>query len=214
MPTPTPGAATYHANIALPAGADLQNRASFATPLEELADRTAYLRARCNGNAAEEFVYPATKTRTLIVTAAQAHVTSSEWLRSYSSGPVLVPNTAAALAVFPVDLPSGCTISGVDALVSSDSARSGTNRWAIKVYEQSEPWSSPAAPTATQQGSTSYAGTGSGYSLATVGSLTPFIRVAGYSAHVVVLAPTGSLGSNDKLYSVRITFDDGGPRNA
>lgn len=43
MPIPTPGVATYHATIDLPAGSDAPTRASIADPLEQLADRTRHI---------------------------------------------------------------------------------------------------------------------------------------------------------------------------
>lgn len=220
MPIPTPGASTYHTNISLPAGADAQTRASFATPLEELADRTAYLRARVNGGSAEEFVYATTKTRKLTIPANAAAASGDgagacDWYLTEASGvAVLIPRVNAARAFLPIDLPSGCTISAVEVLVRSSGARSTPNGWIAKVYEQSEPWSSPAAATATQQGSSTEGGLSSGYAVITVGSLTPFIRVAEYTAHIVITGPTGSLGGTDQLIAARVSFTDGGPRNA
>lgn len=218
MPTPTPGSPTYHTNIALPAGADPQNRASFATPLSELADRTAYLRARLNAGG-DEFVYAATKTRKKVINAAAAMLDINgsgvvNWFSTYGSGVhYLKPRGDAAFAVVPFALPSGCTVTDVDLLTMADSARTGTNRWGLAVYKQTSPWSSPAVPTATQQGSTVYAGTGSGYSLAALSGLTALIA-AEETMHAIVLGPTGSIGNNDRFLALRVTFTDGGPRNA
>jgi hypothetical protein len=220
MPTPTPGTATYHTNISLPAGADAQTRASFTTPLEELADRTAYLRGRMNGGSAEEFVYPATKNRKLVIPACLALPSgdgagASDWYLTVSSGvPLLIPRVAGGVAFLPIDLPSGCTITAVEVLVRSSTGRSTPDGWIARVYEQSMPWSSPGAATATQQGSSTEGGLASGYAVIAVSSLTPFIRLAEYTAHIAVTAPTGSLGSTDQLVGARVSFTDGGPRNA
>jgi len=218
MPIATPGSATYHTNVSVPAGADAQTRASFATPLTELADRTAYLRARLNG-AGDEFIYAATKTRKKVINAASASLDVSgagvvNWFSTYGSGVHhLQPLVDAAFAVIPLDLPSGCTVTDVELLVKSHSARVGTNRWALAVHKQSSPWSSPAAPTAVQQGSTAYCGTGSGHSLAVVSGLSALIATE-ETMHAIVTGPTGSRGSDDRLLAIRVTFTDGGPRNA
>ncbi len=220
MPDSYPGANTYHVNVSMPAGTDLQNRSSFRTPLEQLADRATALKARMSGGAGDEFVYPATKSRKLTIPACLALPSgdgagASDWYLSLSSGVAyLVPRVNAGFAVIPIDLPSGCTITAVEVLVQSSGLRVTPNGWVVKVYEQSEPWSSPAAATATQQGSTTEGGLSAGYAVITVGSLTPFIRVAEYTAHIVVTAPTGALGSTDQLIAVRVSFTDGGPRNA
>jgi hypothetical protein len=221
MPIPTPGdPASYPVNIALPAGTDAQNRASFSTPMSELGDRTAYLRARLNAGG-DEFIYAATKTRKLTITPASmlpciAPTTYiGRWFPSRVGGALtLQPLVDAAEVFVPIDLPSGCTISAVEVLVQSAAVRTGSNRWTVRVYEESQPWSSPGAPVATQQGSTTEGGGSSGYSVITVGSLTPFIRVNEYTAHLVITGPTGSLGLNDQLLAARISFTDGGPRNA
>lgn len=221
MPIPTPGnSATYPANIALPAGADAQNRASFSTPLSELADRTAYLRARLSAGG-DEFVYAGTKTRRLTITPASmlpciAPTTYvGRWFPSRVGGVLsLLPLVDAAEVFVPIDLPSGCTISAIEVLVQSAAVRTGSNRWTVRAYEESQPWASPGAPTATQQGSTTEGGGSVGYSVIAVGSLTPFIRVSEYTAHLVITGPTGSIGTNDQLLAARITFTDGGPRNA
>lgn len=178
-----------------------------------------YLKTYLN-TSTEEFVYPATKTRkkTILPTVHgtfAAAGAASEWLPStIGNSPVLLPLVDAAKIWIPIDLPSGCTISAVEVIVRSDSARSTPNGWIVKAFEQSENWTTPAAPTTTQQGSSTEGGLASGYSKITVGSLTPFIIVNEYTAHVEVTAPTGSLGSNDALVALRITFTDGGPRNA
>ena len=218
MPIATPGTATYHTNISVPAGADAQTRASFATPLTELADRTAYLRARLNG-AGDEFIYAATKTRKKVINAASAALDVSgtgvvNWFSTYGSGVHhLQPRVDAAFAVIPLDLPSGCTVTDVELLTKAGSARAGTNRWGLAVFKQSSPWSSPAAPTATQQGSTAYASNASGHSLAVVSGLSALIA-AEETVHAIVTGPTGSLGVDDRLLAIRVTFTDGGPRNA
>jgi hypothetical protein len=216
MPIPTPGSPPYPANIDLPAGTDLQNRASFSTPLDQLADRTATLK----GAIDPEFVYLTPTTRKRTIEATDAHASASgagvlDWYLSLASGvPYLVPIVNAPFAVFPIDIPSGCTITAVEVLVRSSGLRVTPNGWFVRVYEQSEPWGAPAAATATQQGSTTEGGLAAGYSVITVGSLTPFIRVNEYTAHIVVTGPTGALGANDQLIAVRVSFDDGGPRNA
>jgi hypothetical protein len=230
MPIPTPGAETFHASISLPAGADAQTRASFSTPIGQLADRTKFMRAYLSGDASE-FVYPtsilgAPKTRKLTITPASVGFVSrgnagasyaEHWFPTRSGGyPILCPVVDAAELFVPIGIPSGCTISKVEVLVRSSTARTGANRWSVKVYEQSEPWGSPAAPTATQQGSTTEGGGSSGYSVIDVASLTPFIRVAEYTAHVLITGPTGSLpgAGTDQFLAVRVSFTDGGPRNA
>lgn len=218
MPIATPGTATYHTNISVPAGADAQTRASFATPLTELADRTAFLRARLNG-AGDEFIYAATKTRKKVITAASAALDVSgtgvvNWFSTYASGVHHIePRVDAAFAVIPLDLPSGCTVTDVEALTKASGARAGANRWGLAVYKQSSPWSSPAVPTATQQGSTAYASNASGHSLAVVSGLSALIA-AEETMHAIIIAPTGALGTDDRFYGIRVTFTDGGPRNA
>ena len=177
-----------------------------------------YLRTYVNATT-EEFVYPTTKTRKRTIEADEMIVTSQagvpDWDYSHSSGvPLLIPLIDAVTAMVPIDIPSGSTISAVEVLVRSSGARSAGSGWFVKVYEQSEPWSSPAAATATQQGSTTEGGLSSGYAKITVGSLTPFIRVNEYTAHVFVTGPTGALGATDQLIAVRVTFTDAGPRNA
>lgn len=220
MPTPTPGTPTYHTNISMPAGADAQTRASFVGPMTELADRTAFLRSRIN-TVGDEFVYAATKTRSLTITPAsmmpcvQSTSLIGQWFLNRTGGALqMVPQIDAAEVFVPIDIPSGCTITAVEALVQSGAVRSGSNRWTVRVYEESQPWSSPGAPVATQQGSTTEGGGAVGYAVIAVGSLTPFLRLPEYTAHVVITGPTGSRTLSDQLYAVRVTFTDGGPRNA
>lgn len=168
----------------------------------------------------EEFIYPSTKTRKRTIDASDAIYSAdgagaTDWYLSHSSGvPYLVPRVDAGTAYLPIDVPSGSTISAVEVLVQSSGARSTPNGWIVKVYEQSEPWSSPGAATATQQGSTTEGGLSSGHAVITVGSLTPFIRVNEYTATIQITGPTGALGSTDQLIAARVTFTDGGPRNA
>ena len=186
-------------------------------------DWIEWLRSWTNPTSVE-FVYPSTKTRKRVITAAEMPLISTEgsggsyqeqWFPSLSGGtPILIPVVNAATVFVPIDIPSGCTISDVEVLVRSSAARSTPNGWTVKVYEESIPWSSPAAPTSTQQGSTTEGGLSSGYSKITVGSLTPFIRVNEYTAHALITGPTGSLGANDQLLGIRVTFTDGGPRHA
>jgi hypothetical protein len=176
-----------------------------------------YLRTWIN-ESTEEFKYPTTKSRTRSISGADMltiGAMGTDWLPNLSSGVrYLQPLVNGALAVIPIDIPSGCTVNAVDVLVKSSGVRVTPNGWFVKVYEQSENWTTPAHPTATQQGSTTEGGLATGHSVIAVGPLTPFIRVNGYTAHVIVTGPTGALGSDDRLLAVRVSFTDGGPRNA
>lgn len=178
-----------------------------------------YIKTYLN-TTSEEFVYPTAKTRkkTILPIAPGTFTTAgaaSEWFPStIGNSPILLPLVNGAKVWIPIDLPSGCTISAVEAIVRSSVNRSTPNGWIVKAFEQSENWATPAAPTTTQQGSSTEGGLSSGYSKITVGSLTPWIIVNEYTAHVEVTAPTGSVGATDALVALRITFTDGGPRNA
>lgn len=178
-----------------------------------------YLKTYFN-TTSEEFVYPTTKTRkkTILPTTHGTFTTAgaaSEWFPStIGNSPVLLPLVNGAKVWIPIDLPSGCTISAVEAIVRSDVGRSSPNGWILKAYYQAENWTTPAAPTTVQQGSSTEGGLSSGYSKITIGGLTPFLIGAEEKAHVQITAPTGSLGTNDALVALRITFTDGGPRNA
>jgi hypothetical protein len=178
-----------------------------------------YLKTYFN-TTSEEFVYPTTKTRRLVISANQALAVAAsggtpDWYPNVSSNvPALIPRLAAAVATFPVVIPSGSTITAVEVLVRSSAVRTGSNRWTVRAFEMSAPWSTPAAATATQQGSTTEGGGAIGYAVISVGSLTPFLRLAEYTAHVIVSGPTGSLAATDELIALRVTFTDGGPRNA
>lgn len=168
----------------------------------------------------EEFIYPTTKTRkrTILPTAfgtVAAAGASTQWFpTTIGNSPVILPLTDGAKMWIPIDLPSGCTISAVEAIVRSSTARSSPNGWIVKAFEQSENWTTPAAPTTTQQGASEEGGLASGYSKISISSITPWIVVNEYTAHVEVTAPTGSLASTDALVAIRVTFTDGGPRNA
>ena len=178
-----------------------------------------YLRTYVNATT-EEFVYPTTKSRKRTILPIEfgtvaASGLSTEWFpTTIGNSPVLVPLVNGAKVWIPIDIPSGSTIDAVEAIVRSSGARSSPNGWILKAFEQHENWTTPAAPTTTQQGSSTEGGLASGYSKITIGSLTPFIRVNEYTAHVEVTAPTGSLGATDALVAIRVTFTDGGPRNA
>jgi hypothetical protein len=178
-----------------------------------------YLKTYLN-TTTEEFVYPTTKTRRLVLSANQALAVAAssgtpDWYPNVSTNvPTLVPRVAAATATFPVVVPSGSTITAVEVLVRSSAVRTGSNRWTVRAFEMSAPWASPAAATATQQGSSTEGGGAIGYAVISVGNLTPFLRIAEYTAHVLVTGPTGSLVDTDELIAVRVTFTDGGPRNA
>lgn len=223
MTIPTAGAELYHATISLPAGSDAQTRESFSTPLEELADRTAFLRAYIK-NDGSEFVYPTsilgTKTRKLVILPSEAMLSRasgsySQWLPStIGSSPIVIPTANGALLWLPCRVPSGCTITDVEVIVRSDSARSSPNGWIVKAYTQTSDWTTPGAPTTTQQGSTVEGGLSSGYAKISVTSITPFLLAAEQRAFIQVTAPTGSLGTNDALVAARVTFTDAGPRNA
>lgn len=169
----------------------------------------------------EEFIYPTTKTRVRAMTAAEAAPSgagdgSSDWLFTHSGGaPLLLPVVDAAYAVVPIDVPSGCTITGVDIIVRSNGARSTPNGWIVSVYEQVESWVDPGGMTATLRGAAVEGGLSSGFDVITVTGLgAGFLLSAGSHAHVLVKGPTGSLGANDYLVAARVSFTDGGPRNA
>lgn len=219
MPQNITDVSTFTDPVVAPTDGDVLNAASVTAAgvgFQALANRTRQLLDLVD----PEFVYLTPTTRKRTIEATDAHASASgagvlDWFLSLSAGvPYLVPRLDAVFAVFPIDVPSGCTIAGVEVLVRSSGARVTPNGWFVRVYEQSEPWAAPAAPTATQQGSTTEGGLAAGYSVITVGSLTPFLRLAEYTAHVVVTGPIGALGANDQLLAVRVSFDDGGPRNA
>ena len=224
MPIPTPGAEMFHASVSLPAGADAQTRASFSTPIEQLTDRTKFMRAYLSGDGSE-FVYPtsilgAPKTRKLVILPSEAMLSRasgsySEWTPStIGNSPIVIPGVNGAKAWLPVDLPSGCTISAVEAIVRSNAARSTPNGWFLKAFTQTSNWATPGAPTTVQQGSTTEGGLASGYSKITIGSLTPFLLANEERAFIEVTGPIGSPFTNDALVAIRVSFTDGGPRNA
>ena len=167
----------------------------------------------------EEFIYPTTKYRYLTIEACKGFPASAagvlDWEQNTAgAAPVLIPRVNAAVAIVPVDIPSGSSITNIEVLVQSSGARVTPNGWMVAVYSQSEPWAIPAAPTTTQWDVTTEGGLGAGYSVITVTNATPLSRVAESTVHLIVTGPTGALANTDQLIAVRASFTDGGPRNA
>lgn len=181
-------------------------------------DWFTYLRTWIN-ESTEEFKYPTTKNRYLTIEACKAYPVSTAGVLDYEqntagAAPVAVPRVNAAVAIVPVDIPSGCVITTIEVLVQSSGVRVTPNGWFVSVYSQSEPWLIPAAPTTTQWAATTEGGLAAGYSVITVTTGTGLTRVAESTVHVHVTGPIGALGGTDQLIAVRVSFTDGGPRNA
>lgn len=78
MPIDVPGADTFPANVQVPADADPADGASVRTPLGQLADRTRYLKSEIDrvagyvggADGSSEWVYPAARTRTILLPAS------------------------------------------------------------------------------------------------------------------------------------------------
>jgi hypothetical protein len=218
---------TFTAPVVAPADGDPLNAASITAPgvgLQALANRTRFLGNRMGVGLAppltDEFLYNPTIARALPISGMEFALSTdaggvSEWLRNLSGGVVYQnPLANAVFASARVRVPSGSTITGCEVLVRSSGVRTPGNGWFAKLYSQTEPWGAPAAPSAVQQGSTEEGGLSAGYSVIAIGSITPFLIVAGESAHIIVTGPTGALGANDQLLAARVLFNDRGPRNA
>lgn len=219
---------TFSDPIVAPADGDVLNAASVTDAggvgFQGLANRTRKLGNRMGIGASapltDEFVYDPTIARELQIEGCEFALDDdgaglSNWIRNLSSGVIYdQPRANAAIASARVRVPSGCTITGVEVLVRSSTGRLAGSGWFARAYTQTAPWGSPAAATATQQGSSTEGGLSSGYSVIAIGSITPFLIAAGESVHIVITGPTGSLGVNDQLIAARVLFNDRGPRNA
>jgi len=213
--------------VVAPADGDSLNAASVVAPgvgLQALADRTRFMGNRMGVGVVapltDEFVYSPTLPRDLQIEGEEFALSTDgagvvDWIRNLSSGVVYnTPRIDAVFAAARARVPSGCTVTGVEVLVRSSGARVAGNGWFVRVYTQTVPWGAPGAASAVQQGSTQEGGLATGHAVIAVGSITPFLIIAGEAVHVLVTGPTGALGADDYLIAARILFDDRGPRNA
>lgn len=225
MPIPTPGVATYHATIDLPAGSDAPTRASIATPLEQLADRTAKIASFFNFTTSE-FVYPTTKSRGKFFGVAGATLGfkesdgSPEWemldlglgVAALYASPVA--GSGRARMWIPLDLPEGAVITGFNVFVEkgADNA-SASDQWGARLGAVGGFAFFPgsAAIGLTGLGSMQRAGSGTGRAVMGESGLSHTVQgMATYSVYIE--GPSVESAVGDRIWGASVAFTDPGPR--
>lgn len=224
MPTPTPGTATFHANIDIPAGADAPTRESVADPLIQLTDRTAALGGFIDFGTSE-FKFPATKTRTRFFGVSRAILgvketdASEEWkmLDGGTGVPVLlaIPIAGAQRARMwiPLDLSDGAVITGYTAFVEKGANNAtAADQWGVALYARGGFLTFVASGSLglTGVGSIQRAGTGTGR--ATMGETGLTHTVQGYADYYAFIEGPATEHADDRVWGVSVTYQDPGPR--
>jgi hypothetical protein len=225
MPIPTPGAATYHANIDLPAGADAPTRASIATPLEQLTDRTAKVASFFDFGAGE-FVYPSTKNRAKFFGVAGASLGfkesdgSPEWkMLDLGTGvaalyAVPVAGSARARMWIPLNLPEGAVITGFTVFVEkgADNA-SASDQWGARLGGIGGFLTFPAGAAIGLSGLGSMQRAGSGTGRAVMGESGLTHTVQGNATYSIYIeGPSAENATGDRVWGASVAFTDPGPR--
>jgi hypothetical protein len=225
MPVNIIDVSTFTDPVTAPAGGDVRNAASVVDPVQKLANRTRWLKNRIDGIAPQtgpnegEIVYPTPIAGRTRVWGHGSFLPDApaNWDRTIAGaggGLAYAPTADAAAGHFCIDgLPAGCTVTRVDVLIGTSSTRTGTNRWRALLYVAALGFSVPTA-TLTQIGTTLDDGGGAtGLDVISFTGLTQSIDTS-QDLVVAIIGPTGSIPSvDDKLYGVRVTFTDPGPRN-
>lgn len=225
MPIPTPGTATFHANIDLPAGADAPTRSSIATPLEQLADRTAAMGPFFDFGT-EEFTYPSTKTRTKFFGVSRAILglketdASTEWkmLDQGTGAPLLaalpIAGAQRARMWIPLDLPEGAVITGYTAFVEKGASNAtASDQWGARLYGYGGFLLFVGSGAVGLSGvSTGIQRAGSGTGRATMGETGLTHIVQGYADYYAYVEGPATEHANDRVWGVAVTFEDPGPR--
>lgn len=221
MPTPTPGTATFHTNIDIPAGADAPTRESIADPLEQLTDRTAALGEFFNF-VDDEFKYPATKTRTKFIGVSRALLGqkdadgSPEWKMIGTGSPLFVIPIAGADRArmwVPMTLPDGAVITAYSAFVEkgADNASAADQFGALLAARGGFLLFPGSASSGLALGTTlQRAGSGTGRAVAGESGLS--ITVQGMADYYVYVEGPATEHVNDRVWGVSVTYQDPGPR--
>lgn len=225
MPIPTPGAPTFHANIDLPAGADAPTRASVATPLEQLADRTAAMGPFFDF-VNSEFKYPATKTRTKFFGVSRSILgvketdASEEWkmLDQGAGAPLLVAIPIAgaqrARLWIPLELPEGAVITGYTAYVEKGADNpTAADQWGARLSARGGFLTFPASASNGLTGlGAGVQRAGGGTGRATMGEAGLTHTVQGMADYYAYIEGPATEHANDRVWGVAVTFQDPGPR--
>lgn len=225
MPIPTPGAPIFHPDVDLPAGADAPTRASIATPLEQLADRTAALAGFVDFGTGE-FTYPSTKVRTKFFGVSRAILgfketdASPEWkmLDQGAGAPLLlaVPIAGAQRARMwiPLELPEGAVITAYTAYLErgADNAASA-DQWGVRLSGRG---GFLLFPGSASEGLTGLGAgiqrAGSGTGRVVVGESGLSHTVQGMADYYLYVEGPATESTSDRLWGVAVTFEDPGPR--
>jgi hypothetical protein len=225
MPIPTPGAPIFHPTVALPAGADPPTRSSIATPLEQLADRTAALGEFVDFTLGE-FRYPGLKVRTKFFGVSRAILGfketdgAPEWkmLDQGIGAPLLlaVPVAGAQRARMwiPLDLPEGAVIKAYTAYLEKGANNAvAADQWGARLSARGGfllfPGSASVGLTGLGAG---IQRAGSGTGRATVGESGLSHPVQGMADYYAYIEGPATEHANDRVWGVAITFEDPGPR--
>lgn len=169
-------------------------------------------------DSAEEYRYPGVPhehVRTYHIGAFHPDV-AADWQVSFAAAAGLLarPLADAAIGVFHCDdLPEGALVEFVDILCSMSTARTGANRWGVRVF-QKRALVPPELPSVSysEVGTVTY---GSTVSLGRI-LVGPMAVVAGPNGDtellIVVSAPSGSLDVADSVYCARVFYSTPRPR--
>lgn len=172
---------------------------------------------------ADEWTYPAPKTRTLIFgqrwfRLGTAGDGTPHWAKTDGgvTGPICVPVAGASIAKASIyfELPDGAVITAVRVLYSKHSDHvTASDRWQFRL-EKLINWDfSPATPPGRSIiGAQQDGGAGTGDDVVEWTGLAEVVDNSDTTYHVAVEGPSVE-GANDRLHGIEVTFSDPGPRN-
>lgn len=241
MPENITDSSAFTDPVVVPSDSDPANRSYLVTAVQGLANRTRWLKneaARVAGYVggsagSDEWAYPSARARTLIfdlpsMVLGTLDDGSPMWAVKDGgvTGPNLVPLTddgdgARAKAWCYFRLPSGATITAVRVLIAKHAdLPTESDRYAAR-FDKLINWdfSPAAAPGRSVIGSSTHTGTGGSGGTGTLvpaviewTGLSEIVDAADTTYCVAVTGPA-TVGADDRLYGVEVTFDDPGPRN-
>lgn len=196
-------------------GVDLRKAITVEVGLQALLNRIAEAEKYINAG----HVYPTPlPVRTVTIDPARGFRQDSfadpDWKVSDQGEMTAVANGVTLWIPLDGIVPDGAEVTKLEALVNPGEARSGGSRMWVGLYERTINWSSPSAGSAASQIGFNYDDTTTNLQVIPTSTISYTMdKSSGKIAWMTVSAGNTAATFNDKLYAVRITFKDPGPRN-
>lgn len=205
MPSNITDVDTFTDPIVGPADADPADRTYLMTGLQGLANRTRRLVNMLGGSGA------ATVERTIYVGPTAFRTAASQGIFAYV---LLNQNDQPAFADVADFLPSGAILKSVHVLVKPGFARGAGDAMLFKLFRQQMTAFPGADPTATQLGGDDEDDGSNGRQLVGVSGLAETIDrdVNAITVQLQAGNDAGTGGREDRIYGLKLVFDDVGPR--